>query len=223
MKMTTQGYLTRRVWLLFITLLSALPHLFVSPDGMTFPLPKEAFPGIEYRGRLLTYHRPPSSPEFPVDPRDPYNLFQKTAKGEILILPAPFHGFSPVAGAKVQSFRVKTHKGTPVLIYRTSIMLRRQFQADCHGLTFMNGAFWINSQDVDTILRDGKWRNIAEDDVREGDIAVYRNAKAQIVHSAEVMKRDETGRILVYTKSGSNPHEYNVWADHILVNDPNLF
>jgi hypothetical protein len=221
--MESKRKLKRRECLLLIAFVCAAALVGVSPDGITSAPASDEFAGIEYRRRLLCYYRAPDHPEIPQDLRDPYNMFRKNLSGELLILPTSMRGYSTVARSKMQAFRVKTHRGSPILIYQVSVVLRDQFHADCHGLTFLGGKFWLDNRDVDTVLKDGGWRNVDEEDVREGDIAIYRNESGRVVHSALVAERDTKGRILVLTKSGSHPREHNVWANKILVRDFDQF
>src|SRR5688500_3612255 len=51
----------------------------------------------------------------------------------------------------------------------------RSMRTDCHGLTFTEGKYWIDNDQVDTILKHDSYKELNPSDrVRVGDVAVYR-------------------------------------------------
>jgi hypothetical protein len=61
---------------------------------------------------------------------------------------------------------------------------------DCHGLTFADGRYWINDDQVNAIIRgDGYKSNLLP---QAGDVVVYyngwqRNGEPNVVHSAKIL------------------------------------
>ena len=68
---------------------------------------------------------------------------------------------------------------------------------NCHSYTFTNGeGGWLDSKQVDTILRDNGYSFIASKDflradIQPGDIVVYQDSKGINVHSGVVERVDE--------------------------------
>src|SRR5579871_2854294 len=58
---------------------------------------------------------------------------------------------------------------------------------DCHGWTFTNGARWINNDQVQKILDDNGYAQVAAGMVAVGDVVVYKKNGA-IVHTGVVTK-----------------------------------
>ncbi len=61
---------------------------------------------------------------------------------------------------------------------------------DCHGLTFKNRNFWIDNDQVDTILVDQGWKKRGDAGVPAapavGDVVIYRDAAGKVTHSGLV-------------------------------------
>jgi hypothetical protein len=59
------------------------------------------------------------------------------------------------------------------------------FDTDCHGVSFSDGKYWINNDQVDSILTGDKYKQVGGPKV--GDVAVYRDEDGNAVHSAKVV------------------------------------
>jgi RHS repeat-associated protein len=71
----------------------------------------------------------------------------------------------------------------------------KRTSADCHGLTFTEGKYWINDNQVQTILDHDNYKALGSGDKAVvGDVAVYRNASGGVVHSATVTQVDSRGQ-----------------------------
>ncbi|HSL52763.1 MAG TPA: RHS repeat-associated core domain-containing protein [Pyrinomonadaceae bacterium] len=78
---------------------------------------------------------------------------------------------------------------------RTFNINDNRMSTDCHGLTFTEGKYWINNDQVDTILSGDNYTQLGSGDrARVGDVAVYRNSAGEVVHSATVTAVDSRGR-----------------------------
>jgi hypothetical protein len=64
---------------------------------------------------------------------------------------------------------------------------------NCHGLTFAQGTVAIDNSQVDTILKGDKYEKTSSP--KAGDVAVYRDANGDVVHSATVTGVDSKGNV----------------------------
>jgi hypothetical protein len=79
-----------------------------------------------------------------------------------------------------------------------------RMDTNCHGVTFTNGEYWINNDQVQTILDCG-YELIKPGDIKGGDILVYRDKKNNnIVHSMTVTKVNNHKAIEVSGLGGIN-------------------
>jgi hypothetical protein len=75
--------------------------------------------------------------------------------------------------------------GTPI---KASINLESdipELNTDCHGVTFADGEYWINDDQVDLILKGDNYHDVSKP--QRGDIVIYRDADGNVVHSATVV------------------------------------
>ena len=70
-----------------------------------------------------------------------------------------------------------------------------EFTTDCHGTTFADGEYWINDQQVNSILSGDSY--IKVDTPQIGDICIYKDKDGNIVHSTKVVEiiRNHDGSI----------------------------
>jgi RHS repeat-associated protein len=107
-----------------------------------------------------------------------------------------------------------TDKGTPIRAYQrlksTPNPNGLNYDADCHGVSFTNGKYWIDNDQVSTILKD-EYSEVNYAQVQSGDIAIYRDLDNNIVHSVTVVIQPipEGGIHLAgYGKGGNEPAPY---------------
>lgn len=79
---------------------------------------------------------------------------------------------------------------------------------DCHGVTFTNGEYWIDNDQVDRILKGGGFHETTTP--KPGDIGVYRDANGNIVHSVTVEAVDKTGKVTKVTGLGGIQMEEHI-------------
>jgi hypothetical protein len=70
---------------------------------------------------------------------------------------------------------------------------------NCHGWVFTGGRFWINPEDIATILEDNDYQPVT--DPRPGDIVIYREGD-RITHTGLVRTGDNGQPLLVESKWG---------------------
>jgi RHS repeat-associated protein len=128
------------------------------------------------------------------------------------------------ATGEIKTFGVKAnnfpneHKGAPGAVFRGDIVILQtddghdieafqQYPAvddrmrfDCHGLTFADAGFFIDNNQVDTILRGDNYKTTNTPEI--GDVVVYKDKDGNIVHSATVTGTDENGAVTEVTGLG---------------------
>jgi len=85
---------------------------------------------------------------------------------------------------------------------------------NCHGWIFAAGRYWLLGRSIDTILMDNGYREVQAP--RTGDVAIFRDGKGEVSHSALVRGRGADGLILLESKWGqlgryvhtANKHAY---------------
>jgi hypothetical protein len=70
---------------------------------------------------------------------------------------------------------------------------------NCHGWIFAGGRCWVSQDDVETILRDNGYREVA--DPRPGDVVIFRGTAGAIVHSG-IVRATRGDRVEVESKWG---------------------
>jgi hypothetical protein len=67
-------------------------------------------------------------------------------------------------------------------------------QNNCHGLTFADRKFWINDDQVETILTGDGYQMVTATQV--GDVGIYRDQFGQVKHSVTVSEVDQDGNVV---------------------------
>ena len=147
-----------------------------------------------------------------VNALDPYDAFLKDARGDLVMTLARTNMFSAYSGAEFRGYYLQTRKGKKTLVYQPTPARREQVKSNCHGLTFLAGEYWMMDDQVEKILADDRWEIVRLENVQRGDVAIYRNPRGKIVHSAKVVGRDERGHVLVDSKNGYESRQFSVWA-----------
>src|SRR5262245_4382874 len=70
---------------------------------------------------------------------------------------------------------------------------------NCHGWIFSGGRFWIEQEDVFTILEDNGYQRVSEP--QAGDLVLYRDGQGNIIHTGIVRSSGPT--ILIESKRGA--------------------
>jgi hypothetical protein len=72
--------------------------------------------------------------------------------------------------------------------------------ANCHGWTFGSGQFWIQGRDIDPILADNGYQAVSAPQAH--DVAIFRDADNQVLHSGVVRGLTRDGHVLIESKWG---------------------
>ncbi len=83
---------------------------------------------------------------------------------------------------------------------------------NCHGWIFAAGRYWVRSNSVERVLADNRYGKVERP--AEGDVAIYRNHKGEVTHSALV--RSIAGElVLLESKWGRLGRYVHTASDHI--------
>ena len=157
---------------------------------------------VKIRDFTLGYYRSPEHSYPPENQLDPYDSFQKDANADLVIIATGTNRFPNLSQSLYQGYVLKTHKGSPVTVYQETPSRQGSHKSNCHGLTFLDGDYWLLGSQVETILDDNDWVIVKHTKAQPGDVAVYRDLKGRIVHTAKVIGRDTTAHVLVKSKNG---------------------
>jgi hypothetical protein len=159
-------------------------------------------PPVRVRDFTITYYRAAEHSSPPLNTLDPYDSFLKDANGDLIITPTGTNIHARSTQSVYQGYMLKTQKGNPIVVYQETPSRRQRHKSNCHGYTFLAGDYWLMGPQIEQVLNDNDWAPLHERRVRRGDVAVYRNLKGAIVHTARVVGRDDDGHILVNSKNG---------------------
>lgn len=168
------------------------------------------------RHHTLVYYRAPAHTVPPLNELDPYDSFQKDDHGDLVIAETDQGIHSTYAGAEYRGYQLKTRNGDPVLVYQVTPTRRDRTKSNCHGFTFLAGDYWMMSDQVDLIIDGNHWSLVPREEVSPSDVAVYRDKRGKVVHTARVVGRNEKGQILVDSKDGFDTKIRGVWADSVI-------
>lgn len=118
---------------------------------------------------------------------------ERDAKGEIITKKdgAPVkvkHPADKGAAKKVQKVIIKADDGTKIEA-TSNVSKDKRYDTDCHGVTFGDGKYWINNDQVDKVIKGDKYKE-RKGDPKPGDVGVYRDAAGKVVHSVKVKSVD---------------------------------
>jgi len=155
---------------------------------------------------------------------DPDGLLQRDPDGSLKVVLGSIVGMTH-AGARDQVFRVQeatlfADNGSPV--QATTVLSsvagvgdvlnkvtgtiesqpnnRNPMCTDCHGVTFADGNYWIDNDQVDTILSGDNYAAI-DGGAQVGDVVIYRS-EGVAVHSATVSAVNKDGSVKLVSGLG---------------------
>lgn len=71
----------------------------------------------------------------------------------------------------------------------------------CHGVSFADGLYWINNDQVGSILSGDGYIAMFDGSYNLGDVVVYYDAAGNVIHSATLTETDGSSGI-VYGQGG---------------------
>ena len=147
--------------------------------------------GVFNYANLHAYHYAGNNP---VKYTDPDGRLQINSSGALLFWPEEYNQDGSMrtenrkgnSGAYIDAVYgyLKTNDGTLIEArYNTSGVEAEDF--DCHGYTFTGGAFWINNNQIDSLLDGDGYTKTATPKV--GGVMIQRDKDGKIFHSANII------------------------------------
>jgi RHS repeat-associated protein len=153
---------------------------------------------------------------------DPDGSIVRDASGEVIFTPIGEptgirHVSEPFVDPRmVQPGYIEADDGTKIVAFQ-NLSLDLGYDRDCHGVTFADGDYWINNNQVGSILTGDEYRIVGKRQV--GDVIVYFDEQGQPVHSATVVNVEgEAGAVTVEGLGGLEPETHqdsvsDAWQD----------
>lgn len=141
-------------------------------------------------------------------PRLGDRVFKRDLSGEIKAVKTsgPFatgHGGAPGEIFIAEKYALELKDGTKIEAFKSlgrldpktkQIVPDGRMDSDCHGVTFTNGEYWINNDQVDKMLAGGGFKAVKV--AQPGDVLVYRDKHGEVVHSVTISQVDAAGKPL---------------------------
>jgi hypothetical protein len=137
------------------------------------------------------------------------------------------HGGAPGVGFVVQPVKLQLQDGSWINATKslgksttdgTNFIADHRMDADCHGVSFTDGEYWIDDGEVTGVLKGGGFKETTTP--KPGDIGVIRDKRGNVVHSVTVTKVDPTTGAVVEVSGlgGLEMHEHvntpaDAWGD----------
>jgi RHS repeat-associated protein len=141
----------------------------------------------------------------PITYLDPDGLLQRNANGELKFLTGPDrytsvnHPGDTTKENRVQWGYLKTDSGKRIFATK-NMSSDKRFDTDCHGYTFADGKYWINDDQVKSILEGDNYKEIT--DPQAGDIVVWFDKKSNDVKHSMTIQSVSAEGIFVKGKAG---------------------
>lgn len=132
--------------------------------------------------------------DYRIELRDEWEVRAVTDTGRRIRLGTPGQPVSDTDLSGVENDQIRTHALDRKVIVRAA----PDPSHNCHGWVFTGGRYWVAGDDVNDILTDNGYVPVSTPAV--GDVAVYRTAAGEVVHSGVVVA--VVGYLLVESKWG---------------------
>ena len=80
--------------------------------------------------------------------------------------------------------------GSPIMVFN-NIGKDKGWDTNCHGVSFTGGQYWLNNDQVSSLLKEDKYEVVNIDDAKVGDIIIY-HGDSYFEHSMTITKTDGT-------------------------------
>jgi hypothetical protein len=81
--------------------------------------------------------------------------------------------------------QIYANDGTSITVYLNSGGYAG-YDTDCHGVSFTDGEYWMNNDQVNTLLQGDGYSSSGSETGSVGDVVVYYDANGNVVHSATI-------------------------------------
>ena len=106
------------------------------------------------------------------------SYIRRDASGNIIFSPIYSAELEHPSGitSMMQMGYIYADDGTPIEAYNNypyEYGGKREMDTDCHGVTFGDGKFWINNDQVPSILKGDAYKEVSEGNYQTGDVVVH--------------------------------------------------
>jgi hypothetical protein len=222
------------------------PALVLAPVGLLFALARLAAPLTRLASGLLSHPQGQAFLllagggavlAWQVHAIDADLRRELAESNEILATPSAVTDLAPAAGllahtdagATVPLYRVRsaaasgmTAQGEADYLRNRNLMLRViqtqpiTLDYNCHGWVFAAGRCWVGGPDVDRIVRDNHYQVVSHP--ARGDLALFRDERGKVQHSALVRTASDDGLVLLESKWGALGRYVHAPGDHPYTN-----
>jgi hypothetical protein len=168
--------------------------------------PRQPPARLEQRPQATTPPRPPTGKILSNIQRKGAEAFKRDASGKIKAekTSKPFisgHGGAPGEKFVLEEYALELNDGSKITAFKSKgridpatgkIVPDARMDSDCHGVTFTDGEYWINNDQVDQMLAGGGYMKTTT--AKPGDVLVYRDENGEVVHSVTVTEVDKNGK-----------------------------
>ncbi len=134
---------------------------------------------------------------------DPTGTVKRDANGQIVFTPKGkvdknFSNGDQHRKGKMQPGYIQADNGKKIAAYQ-QVGGSSNYACDCHGLTFADGKYWINNDQVPNLLKGDGYEKTKQP--APGDVAIFK-ANGDVVHSLTVTAVDDKGKVTEVTGLG---------------------
>jgi RHS repeat-associated protein len=129
----------------------------------------------------------------PIQYRDEDGNIIRDSKGNIVFVrigetKSWSHGGNPGVNYKMSVGYIFANDGTKILAYKSKDVgkLHDQAKTDCHGATFADGQYWIDNNQVPTLLRQDGYKEVKYEERKKNDKVIYTNEENEIEDSRTI-------------------------------------
>ena len=148
----------------------------------------------------------------PVKYVDPDGRMQRDENGDLLFIPdideqgniqQEQKGYLGKDSINVIPGFLLTDDGEKVRAYKNNSGDER-FDTNCHGTTFADGEYWVESDQVQTILEHDDYNKVSLSEVNRKDVIIYYDYKNKINHSGTIVENKGNNDINVKNLAGDD-------------------
>jgi hypothetical protein len=169
----------------------------------------------------------------PPSTRKGSEAFKRDSNGDIIATKTggPYgvqHGGAPGETFVVEEYELELQDGSTVKATKSlgkldpatgSLIPDNRMDTDCHGVTFADGEYWINNDQVDKVLSGSSYTQTSSP--KQGDVGVFRDSSGNVVHSVTVSGVDSNGNVTSVTGLGGLETTEHTDAPADAWSDPN--
>ena len=141
---------------------------------------------------------------------DPDGKLIRDSKSQLVFLSMGTFTYNSSSGpVLLEAGYIFANDGTRILAYR-NLSTNKGMDTDCHGVSFGDGEYWIDNEQVPAILKSDGYEEITDMKSVNGlDYVIYTDASNKVLDSRTIIFIDlAKKKILVYGQGGEDPASY---------------